>query len=541
MVGQLLLDIDYEVSSLCEAANYLDTSRWGYYALCRRPQNQKLTNKPHYRGIIQRLYPLTSLPQMLELAGKDATADYWITQGVFGPQRNRRKANMAHCGVAFVDLDYYKIRKLADLPPEAVLEMVLTRCQAWNIPLPSLVVDSGQGLQLKWFHDKLPSRALPRWEALQKFLVECLLDLGADTGAKDISRILRVVQTVNQKNGYPVRVLWQQGLGYTQDPYSFNEFIEAVYQAHIAHFRLTPPPVRSTKKKKKKKKKKTEVFVFNSRQPFSEDSLNWSRLCDLKLLAQLRGGDVGEGLREPLAFYLCNFFALRYSDELASNPLDNWHEFRSLCRTAAPYWVDAKIRDKTSNLYQLIRDDAAGKKIEFMGKEYRPLYTPRNDTLINLFGITDEEQRKLSTIISKDEVKRRKDQHQQTEAYKEEHRERNKVYQEVKRREAGARPQQEYLDEVKTEVNDKRQQAVELYQQGLSMRLIAKQMGCSKTAVDRYLKDGARFKGKSRKTINEKRQQAFELHKKGMSNQEISREMICSMAAVDFYLNSVAK
>lgn len=29
MVGQLLLELDYEISSVCETANYLDTARWG--------------------------------------------------------------------------------------------------------------------------------------------------------------------------------------------------------------------------------------------------------------------------------------------------------------------------------------------------------------------------------------------------------------------------------------------------------------------------------------------------------------------------------
>jgi len=40
-------------------------------------------------------------------------------------------------------------------------------------------------------------------------------------------------------------------------------------------------------------------------------------------------------------------------------------------------------------------------------KKYPPLYTPKNDTLINLFRISDEEQRRLRTIISTDLAKER--------------------------------------------------------------------------------------------------------------------------------------
>ena len=489
MVGQLLLDIDYEVSSLCEAANYIDTSRWGYYSLCSKPQ----LHARDFRVPFQRSYPLSTLPQMLKIVGKDQNADYWITQAVFS-QKNRRKVNLAHVGVAFVDLDYYKVRKLADLPPEQVHDMVLERCQRWNIPLPSLVVDSGQGLQVKWFHEKLPRVALPRWEKLQTWLNQCLLDFGADTGAKDISRILRVVQTVNQKNGYPVRVLWQQSTGYTQEPYAFNELIESVYQAHIDHYRLTPPPV-------SKNRKKASVAEFNPRHRFSEDSLNWSRVCDLKKLVELRGGDMGDGLREPMAFYLCNHFALRYRHQLALNPLDAWPEFRSLCKTAAPHWDDARIREKTSNLYRLTRDDAEGKTVEFMGKEYRPLYTPGNEYLINLFGITETEQRRMLTIIGNDEYNRREAVRKARPEYKKAHRERD----EKRRREAGARPQQEYLDEVnaktKSVAADKRQQAVELRLQGLSMRAIAEKMECDKRTVGRYLKTASEQKGTTNEAI----------------------------------------
>ncbi|CAB1274470.1 protein of unknown function [Candidatus Nitrosacidococcus tergens] len=34
-----------------------------------------------------------------------------------------------------------------------------------------------------------------------------------------------------------------------------------------------------------------------------------------------------------------------------------------------------------------------GDKSSFSGKEYAPFYTPKSDTLIDLFGITNQEQR----------------------------------------------------------------------------------------------------------------------------------------------------
>ncbi|WP_178377651.1 helix-turn-helix domain-containing protein [Nitrosomonas cryotolerans] len=99
-------------------------------------------------------------------------------------------------------------------------------------------------------------------------------------------------------------------------------------------------------------------------------------------------------------------------------------------------------------------------------KEFAPLYTPRNDTLINLFEITDSEQKELRTIISKDMAAER-------------HRDRDRE----RRRAAGAVDRETYLEAA----NTKQQQAQALRAQGLSVRAIAEQLGISKTAVGRYI------------------------------------------------------
>ena len=106
-------------------------------------------------------------------------------------------------------------------------------------------------------------------------------------------------------------------------------------------------------------------------------------------------------------------------------------------------------------------------KIEFNGKRFAPLYTPRNATLISLFGITDEEQSLLGTIISKDMAAER-------------HRKRD----ETRRRAAGEVDRQTYLATAET----KKAQALALRVQGLTVRAIAAQIGASVGAVVGYLK-----------------------------------------------------
>ena len=62
---------------------------------------------------------------------------------------------------------------------------------------------------MKWLLERpLPRAALPRWNAVQKHLVASLELFGADPGARDASRVLRLVDTVNTRSGERVRVLW---------------------------------------------------------------------------------------------------------------------------------------------------------------------------------------------------------------------------------------------------------------------------------------------------------------------------------------------
>lgn len=117
-------------------------------------------------------------------------------------------------------------------------------------------------------------------------------------------------------------------------------------------------------------------------------------------------------------------------------------------------------------LYSKAKEFEAGGKVRFGGKEYPPLYTPKNDTLISLFEITDGEQRELRTIISKDMAAER-------------HRDRDTL----RRRAAGAVDRKVYLKAA----SDKQKQAQALRAQGFSIRSIAEQMGISKTAAGRYI------------------------------------------------------
>lgn len=74
-----------------------------------------------------------------------------------------------------------------------------------GMPWPSAVVFSGRGLHLYWCLQPTPASALPVWQAIQQKLIDALKPVGADPCARDCARVLRLVGTINSKNGATVR------------------------------------------------------------------------------------------------------------------------------------------------------------------------------------------------------------------------------------------------------------------------------------------------------------------------------------------------
>ena len=113
--------------------------------------------------------------------------------------KSRYTKDLLRIQCCYVDLDYYKT-DYRNLLPEQVAGLIELWCNDLSIPQPTVVVSSGNGVQVKWvFTYPLPAQVLPRWKAAQSMLLQHFSDLGADPAAADASRILRVVGTRNGK------------------------------------------------------------------------------------------------------------------------------------------------------------------------------------------------------------------------------------------------------------------------------------------------------------------------------------------------------
>ncbi|CCJ51896.1 replication protein [Bordetella parapertussis] len=360
-----------------EAGAYHDPGRSGFFSLLVHADGEKR----------QSSHRLGHMPAILGLI--DTTRDTWMTQAEF-MRPNRRVVNLARIGLLFADLDTYRQQWAAGRTPEALAAAVLHYCAQEGIPAPSLLVYSGRGIQAKWLLDgTIPRQALPRWNACQRYLIDRLAALGADPQAKDASRVLRLVNTVNTKSGNVCRVVHVEA-GQDGEPirYSFEYLAETL----LPVARWTIEQQRKDRAERRQLKLLPGSKADNLRG-FSGRQLAWDRLEDLRKLAELRGG-VREGERMQHLFWRLNFLLLSG----ATHSGQMYHEAAALAGELDASW---SYRSKElMTLYAKAKAYEAGEKVSFGGKEFAPLYTPKNDTLINLFQISDDEQRHLRTLIS---------------------------------------------------------------------------------------------------------------------------------------------
>jgi hypothetical protein len=96
-----------------------------------------------------------------------------------------------------------------DVDGNTDLETVLDSLASAMMPPPSSIVWSGRGLHLYWELEPVRAQALPVWQRVQNALVAAVRDVGADVRAKDCTRVLRLVGSVNSKSSTEVRgVVW---------------------------------------------------------------------------------------------------------------------------------------------------------------------------------------------------------------------------------------------------------------------------------------------------------------------------------------------
>ena len=337
----------------------------------------------------------------------------------------RRLECIKELNFVYIDLDYYKTK----YTKEQVIMNLESNYFNKIIPATNYIIDSGRGLALLWNINKVPSQALPLWKAIQEYLYHQLKEFGADRQALDATRVLRVPGSINSKSKTVVSII---------DEYDYIYDLREIQKEFL-------PELKPKEKKKGRSKKINYIY--------RERSLYYARIQDITKLCELREYDL-KGHREIILFlyryYLCSF------TEDVQKALEDVLELNSMF--IAPLKENEVIRATRS----------AEKCYLDKNKEYKY----KNDTLIELLEITEYEETKMSTIISKNEYKRRNNEYNK------------KKYQE-KLKEEGKLSKKE-------EVKVRREKIKDLLAEGLSQKEIYSLLKISKrTCVNdvKFLKE----------------------------------------------------
>lgn len=448
---------DGKTDGLHEALNYHNIQSHGFFAHLVKEDGRRMRQTSHR---------ISNMPRIIGLM--DPRLDNYISQAEF-IRPNRRVVNLLRINLNFIDLDFYKAN-LGFTDPQDMAGAIRIFCDDNNIPIPSFICSSGRGLYLKWLYERaVPRDALPRWNAVQRRLVDLFKPLGADPNAKDASRVLRLMGTTNTKNNKIVRVIDIEENGGSPVLYSLDYMADAV-------LKYTREECAEYAKHKADRAAQIKLSVINggkSSTPglrkLSPFQLNWDRLEDIRKLAEIRGwtrNGIPEGHREIYLFWATNFMILSGATHFSSM----YAEVDALAREVAP-GMGPEMQRTLSSLYRKAVSHSKGETVEFNGKKYSPLYTPKNQTLIDALNITHDEEKRLKTIIS-------------TGVAAERHRKRD----EIRRRAAGEATRAEYVESRGVSVEMRRVEARLMRAKGMKQREIAAAMKISIGAVNAYLK-----------------------------------------------------
>ena len=180
--------------------------------------------------------------------------NYYYSPSEFKKPR-RIGTELAKINALFVDLD----KKLFLNTPEnqpynwvsqlnrlVAIDAILTFVESRNLPLPRLIIWTGNGYHLYWLLLNESHHCLKYWSLLQKDLIELLRPIGADPACCDATRLLRLAGT-RHANGNLVEFYEVQD---AKEQWKLREIYQPIYSAFqkfIAPKKITQLSTKSPK------------------------------------------------------------------------------------------------------------------------------------------------------------------------------------------------------------------------------------------------------------------------------------------------------
>lgn len=363
----------------------------------------------------------------------------------------------------YSDIDTYK----TSLTHEQIIWLLEEDVLGIKIPYPTWLVSSGNGLYyiLKFNNNikvrednKINFELREKWDICMKFIYDTLEEYGADRKAMDVSRVLRIDGTYNTKNNKQKEVTILKNYGNTID--DIDEFVELwLPDSYIVPKQKPHKIVKPLKNEYTVEEIKIPECANKKVNTKSLKKLNKERMGDIIRLVTMRNGEC-DGIRNYLLL-IYSYHSLLVND---GNLEQTTEEIFKLNNMFTNKERESQIRATLRTAYKAYQEWVTGDKVLYNGKWCRKGYNFTNQNLIDILGITIDEQKKLKTIKSKEIVS-----------------EKRNAKKRAKRRNADGftkREQQKQETIVKI---------MELKSQGLNNSEIARQLNISRQIVLKYV------------------------------------------------------
>lgn len=356
--------------------------------------------------------------------------DIYYTPNTFNSPIKRQRNYLWQLHRFYIDIDHKKgTRAIESFEVVGAIEQLV---ENKKIPEPTEYINSGRGIHVYWDIANCHIMLLDLWEKIENYLFnqvkgieKDIENIEVDKRATDPTRLLRLPGTINSKDNSKCYSMLKR----EDNIYNIFDLKKAYIKPNKAY-----------------KKNKSNIAYLPTKNLYT---LNKSRLEDFKAIVSLRNGEV-KGYRNTLIMLYSYHY--RLINEITVEELINiTKEFNKSFRE--PY----KIRELISVCRSVNRTVKHFQEDESKGYKFTNKY------IIESLDISEQEQRKLLTIISTDEKYRRKNEKR------------------TPRNEEGLTPKQAELKELKVKV-------LELKGQGLSLRNIAKELNLTLGKVQRILK-----------------------------------------------------
>lgn len=359
--------------------------------------------------------------------------DIYYTPNTFNSPIKRQRDYLWQLHRFYIDIDHKKgTRAIESFEVVGAIEQLV---ENKKIPEPTEYINSGRGIHVYWDIANCHIMLLDLWEKIENYLFnqvkeieKDIKNIEVDKRATDPTRLLRLPGTINSKDNSKCYSMLKR----EDNIYNIFDLKKAYIKPNKAY-----------------KKNKSNIAYLPTKNLYT---LNKSRLEDFKAIVSLRNGEV-KGYRNTLIMFYSYHYRL-INEITVEELIDITKEFNKSFRE--PY----KIRELISVCRSVNRTVKHFQEDESKGYKFTNKY------IIEALDISEQEQRKLLTIISTDEKYRRKN---------------------IKRN--AARRNEEGLTSRQQAKKDRINSILELKNQGYNQSKIAEKLGITRQAVSKLLKD----------------------------------------------------